>query len=505
MWALAWLDKKTGELLLSRDRFGVKPLYFCKDDDELYFASEIKTILKGKAEKVSINYSAAGRYLRQTLLDAQGETFFEGIRRLLPGHLLRINLKDGWRNDLSIECFWKIPEEETLNGSNGSRKKLIEEIRETFVDAVRLRLRSDVPVGVLLSGGIDSSSIASAMNEILGKNGEWHILSAVSDNPNYDEQVYIDNVGEYLGKKIEKIPLHFQLDSIFKLLEEVCWVNDEPVGSLSNIAHYLIMQRAKELGITVLLSGQGADELLCGYRKYLGFYLQGLLKDGQYLKAGKVFERFVSRRTIVSQFAFREAKRYLPGFLKYGEVNALGPRLKEYAGDLNVGLGNKTLIQRQIADYEHFSIPALTHYEDRMSMSMSREIRFPFLDYRLVNLIMPLPPEYKLHDGWTKWAFRKAMEGHLPEEIVWRKDKQGFINPQEEWFKYQLKEKIEGIFNGSLLVEDAGLIDREKIKQKYGDYRRQSANRGTVSFADIFNVVALEFWMRRYEDWLSLS
>ncbi len=505
MWALAWLDKENGQLLLSRDRFGVKPLYYYVGKEELYFASEIKTLLQGKDGKVSINYSAAGRYLRQTLLDAQTDTFFSGVQRLMPGHMIRFRLNDGSKNECAEICYWSMPETPVFNGSNGDKSELIEQIRDTFADAVRLRLRSDVPVGVLLSGGIDSSSIASWMNQILGKDSEWHILSAVSDNPDYDEQKYIDIVGRYLDKKIEKIPLHFNLDSIFGLLEEISWVNDEPVGSLSNIAHYLIMKRAKELGITVLLSGQGADELLCGYRKYLGFYIQGLIKEGRYFKAGDVLEKFYRRKTIISQFAFREAKRYLPAFLKIKEINALGPRLQQYDDDLNVGLGKNTLIQRQIEDYRKYSIPALTHYEDRMSMSMSREIRFPFLDYRLVNMILPLAPEYKINDGWTKWIFRKSMEDHLPPEIVWRKDKQGFINPEEEWFKYELQEKIEKIFNGDLLVENYGLINREKIKEKYKRFCKQEANRGTVSFADIFNVVSLEFWMRKYENWLSLS
>jgi asparagine synthase (glutamine-hydrolysing) len=499
MWALAWLDLETGHLVLSRDRFGIKPLYFYKSDSRFFFASEIKAILAGSGERFRINTVAAGRYLHQSLLDSQEQTFFAGIDALPAGHNICLDLTLAAISEPTVWPYWQAPKQET---SVHDINQLIETVRETFIDAVRLRLRSDVPVGVLLSGGIDSSSIAAAMQLILGKDADLRILSAVSDDARYDEQPFIDRMGAHLGCQIHKVPLRFTPDEAFRLLDTVIYANDEPVIGFSSVAHYLLMQQAKQLGVTVILSGQGADELLCGYKKYLGFYLQFLARQGKWIDTFTVLSSFARQGTVLPQFRVHEAKRYMPKALRPREIDIRGPALRQSDFSLDMGLGGMTVSHRQHLDIYRFSVPALVHYEDRMSMAFAREIRLPFLDYRLVSLLLPISPSWKLRDGWTKWIFRKAMQDFLPESIVWRKDKQGFINPQSEWLKNELRGQIETLLSGDMLIAEYGMVDQRALRQLYSAYCQQSVTNGAIWYRDVFNPIALEIWAKQFESHL---
>jgi len=495
MWALAWLDLDSGRLLLSRDRFGIKPLYFYRNDEGFFFASEIKALLAVSGDRFFINVMAAGRYLQQSLQDAQDQTFFCGIEALPAGHTMCLDLHRFGELPPTVQPYWMPPEHElAVDNIN----QLIETLRETFVDAVRLRLRSDVPVGVLLSGGLDSSSIAAAMQAVLGKDANLRILSAVSDDPRYDEQPFIDRMATHLGCQVHKLPLRFEPRDAFQLLDTVTYFNDEPVMGFTCVAHYLLMQQAKQLGVTVILSGQGADELLCGYRKYLGFYIQSLIRSGKWIDAARILADFTRQGTVLSQFHLQEAKRYMPSVLRPKQIDIRGSLLMQKDAFLDPGLGNGTVMERQRRDLYQFSVPALVHYEDRMSMAFAREIRLPFLDYRLVNLLLPISPAYTLRHGWTKWVFRKAMEDYLPREITWRKDKQSFIIPQSEWLKNELRSQVEALLNDDMLIASSGLINQQALRQLYAQYCKQPAGKGTIWYRDILNPITLEIWARRF-------
>ena len=497
MWALAWLDLRGRRLILCRDRFGIKPLYYYRNGTGLFFASEVKAILSGSGDRFAVNPVVVGRYLEQSLLDAQPETFLAGVRALPAGHLAALDLSDERGPELRPKAYWSIPEASPLDP--GDEEGSIEFVRETFLDAVRIRLRSDVAVGVLLSGGVDSSSIAAAMGQALGNGGELHALSATSDRPEYDEAPFIRRAAEHLGCPVSWVRLERSPDEWFDLLGQVIYANDEPVGSFSTVAHYLLMQEARRLGITVLLSGQGADELLCGYRKFLGFYVRELVGSGRLGPAARLVVGFWKNGTVLSQFELSEAKRYMPAFMRPPEIDIRGPLLKDQDFRPEVGLNGKHLRERQREDLYRFSVPALVHYEDRSSMAFAREIRLPFLDYRLVSALLPAAPELKLREGWTKWIFRKAMEPLLPPEIAWRKDKQGFINPQSEWLKHELRPKVEALLAGEMLSARCGLIDQAGLRRRYAAYCRQAPGRGAISFKDIFNPIVLELWTRRFE------
>jgi asparagine synthase (glutamine-hydrolysing) len=501
MWAIVWIDLRKRVLLLSRDRFGIKPLYFYWRDGTLLFASEIKAILAGSAARFRVNAQAVGRFLQQSLLDAQPETFFSGIEALPAGHNLKLRLDGTRRPEPVLTRYWIL---ESANRFQ-SLEQGIEAVRATFLDAVRLRLRSDVPVGILLSGGVDSSSIAAAMSQALGRGADLHAISAVSGRPEYDERPFIEAASRHLACPVHYVHLKYNPQEWFDLLDAVVYANDEPVGSLSPVAHYLLMEEARRLGITVILSGQGGDETLCGYFKFLAFYLQELSKGGHWLSALKLLSGFLRNRTVFSQFKISEAKRYFARFAKPAEIDISGPRLRNHDFIVEVGLDGGSSTDRQRTDLNRLSVPALVHYEDRTSMAWSREIRLPFLDYRLVQLLLSLGPEWKLRDGWTKWVFRKAMEDSLPGSVVWRKDKQGFTVPQTEWLKHELRGQIETLIGSETLSARAGLIDRQALQRRYRAYCKQPPNRGSISFKDIFNPVALEVWLRRFEGSLCLN
>jgi len=495
MWAFAWLDLESRKLHLSRDRFGVKPLYYADVDGQLLFASEIKTIHKLANRIFSLNLATISAYIQQSLLGASEDTFFQGIHKVPPRHTLSLDLTSS-SLDMKQHPYWQFPQLQMKEAE--SEKQLIDQARELFTDAVRLRLRSDVPVGLLLSGGLDSSSIAAVMNTFTKDEDNLHILSAVSNDARFDESPHIDRMSRHLQRPVHKVLLHFEAKQAFDYLHSVTFYHDEPIGSFSTVAHYLLMQQARELGITVILSGQGADELLCGYRKYLGFYLQSLLYLGKYREAQQVLVDFWRQGTILRQFSYSEAKRYLPSFFKEKEADIRGEALRS-CQPFQLGLGKGMTVQeRQLLDITRFSVPALTHYEDRMSMAWSREVRLPFLDYRLIEKILPLAPRYKLYNGWSKYLLRKAMEPLLPPEIAWRKDKQGFVNPESEWLKHELRDEVLRYFSPDSLIFAHGLIHRENLLAKYERYCRQPAGKGAIWFKDIFNPLALEIWLRQF-------
>jgi asparagine synthase (glutamine-hydrolysing) len=499
MWAIAWLNLETQTLVLSRDRFGVKPLYMWHDDarGRLSFASEIKALLTSSETKFRINTTVVSRYLNQFLLNAQEETFFTGITALPAGHYAVVDVSRGASLRPSIHAFWRVGE---LPPFQGSTEAFIDHLRELFHDAVSLRLRSDVPVGVLASGGLDSSSIAAAVHRSLGGNGHGNLnlIAAVSQDGEFSEEPYIDALSAHLGTPVQKVSLDLQPNTLFELLDTVIWQNDQPVSGFSTVAHYLLMKRARELGITVLLSGQGGDEVLGGYRKYVGFYLQDLARQFRWHSAVRMLAAFSLRRSILPQVSIREARRYVLGTRFKSRVHRT-----DGAAFINLGLGRGDLTARQVLDLTRLTVPSLVHYEDRMSMAFGREIRLPFLDFRVVDALMTRPPDLKLRDGWTKWIFRKAMEPELPSAIAWRRDKQGFLNPQRRWLKQDLAPRLRDLFKGRLLSAELGLIDQAGLQGLYDRYTRESVESGTIHDREIFGPLALETWLRRYEPYLA--
>jgi asparagine synthase (glutamine-hydrolysing) len=413
-------------------------------------------------------------FLAQGLTDHGDETFFKGIIRVPAKTNVSVDLNTLNRVD---RRYWNYPK--VIHSDEGEAE---EEFRRLLADSVRLRLRSDVKVGVLLSGGLDSSAIACLANQLSTDNIEMY--SIVSTDDKYSEERFIDalTVSGYL--RTRKIPFHpaDALDSLAAAL----YHNDEPFGSLSIIAQYKLFQVVRqETDATVLLSGQGGDELGLGYIKYFFFYLRALMVEGRYCSALGQIASSLCRQTLLKQFSIGSARRYIRRLDNFRTI--IRP---EY--HFIERMHCRDMRQIQMDDLDSYSVPALARYEDRNSMAHSLETRHPFLDHRLVEFAVNLPTEEKLRDGWTKYIVRKGFP-ELPACVRWRRDKKGFTTPEEQWIRGQFAPLISGYFHGSRLGE-IGMIAENRFLEYYESFRKG----GRISFNDISRVFIAEMWLRQH-------
>jgi len=476
MWAFALVDLPQRRVILSRDRFSIKPLYFTKQGRRFYFSSEIKQLLPLLSAK-RLNQRAMTAFLSQLLLDHTNETFFVDVNKVPPKTSLVISLATG---EISSRQYWDYEQESLVDFDRAADKFVA-----LLEDSVRIRLRSDVRVGCLLSGGIDSSAIAWLCHRLGADNVET--FSVISDDPQYSEEKFINIISSQAGVENHKLP--FRTPNLLATLDTVLNHSDEPVAGFSVVAQYRIFELVRQRhDVTVLLSGQGGDEVLLGYLKFFFLYVKSLIGEGDILKAAKELWYSLVRGTVIHQFRLAEAARYAPwlGFRPYG--GALSSRSDHELAPI---WRSENLRERQIEDIDHYSVPALTHYEDRNSMAHSLEVRHPFLDHRLVNFLVSLPVDYKIRAGWTKYILRKSLKD-LPAPIRWRRDKQGFTTAEAEWIRHDLRPLVQKMFAGSRL-QQLGILDERKFLAHYQKFVKGQ----TGFFLDICRALIAEVWVRK--------
>lgn len=489
MWAILFYDRLSHTLLVSRDRLGIKPLYVCKHDDNVYFASEIKAILKATNHKFRLNPNVAVPYLTRGLLDIGSETFFQGITAFQAGTYQLIDLKKVDMPDPTP--FWLHPfKSGTLETTKNSSS-----VKEVFLDSVKIQLRSDVPIAVLLSGGIDSSAITGAATKYLGM-GNVATLSVVSDEPDCDESRFISVMAKHVMINPILVSVSTNPLSMLEMIPEATWSNDQPLCGLSDVAHLLLMQQAKKLGFKVLLSGQGADEEFGGYNKFFYFYIQDLLKQGHYFLAIKIILASACRTNTLWEFRWSEALRYLNP-AKLEKMTFIRPEV-ESAGSVNAGLGN-SYQERECKDLLELSLPQLLHFEDRLSMSQSIEVRVPFLDHRLVELAATISPNDKFRGGWSKSIIRDAIAEIVPPSIRFRKDKKGFTIPEAKWMRNEFVRPYQNMLAKPMLAHTFGIIDQEKATSQYASFLK---GKGFLNARHFFRLYLFESFLRRFEDFI---
>jgi asparagine synthase (glutamine-hydrolysing) len=437
MFAFAIWDEQERRLFAARDRLGIKPFHYWTDSQgRLAFASEIKALL-AFVPTVRVNRRLAQAFLAWGLLDHEAaETMFEDIWRLPPGHSLT------WEPDrgLSLQRYWHLEVTNDLETPPVRRAALIAEFRARFEESMALHLRSDVPVGTCLSGGLDSSSIVCTASAELHRRGIWredwqHTFSACFDDPRLDERPYIAVVAEATGCQT-----HFVFprgEWLQRDLHALLWHQEEPVGGFSVYSQYCVARLAREQGLKVLLDGQGADEQLAGYRKFILVYIRQLLRARCYLRALHETFAFVTSPAILRTSSLVDGRRYL--FRSAPELAQLWPAdtLPERPATLGLGDG---LGRRIEADLLQFSLPSLLRYEDRNTMAFGIESRVPFVDHVLVEWLATLPADMRLRGGWTKYILRQALADVLPAKIRARKSKLGFATPDSAWLAGPLAE-----------------------------------------------------------------
>jgi len=488
MWAIIFLDRHAQSVSISRDRLGKKPLNYLANSQGVFFASEVQALASAPGYDFKINAVSAARFLVQSLQNVDEATWVEGVKAFPPGHTAQIDLDSDIPTLGALRPFWSPRFDEVY--PHRKEGEWVEELHATARDAVRIRLVADVPVGIALSGGVDSSIIANVANEFQNQSGQGiGLFSAVNPGSKDDESAFIDIMESSLGCDVDRFNLDFDRNrSIFDLLAFCNKHNDGPIPSFSNLLFYQLMEKAKSKGIKVVLTGQGADEAFCGYRKYPFFYVTHLFKEGRYFDGIKNVAQFLMNDTIFKDLSYAELKRYIGK----ANTNALGVNSKEAFQPLSLGPAD-SLTHRQWQDIANFSVPYLCHYEDRMSMAASCEVRAPFLDYRLIELGLAMPAELKLNGGWTKFALRKAFENTIPKKITWRKDKKGFVNPQDKWLKIDLKEDVLDIMgNADHPIYTEGLVDRKAYLKLFNDY---CGGDKKIWFREVFAPFSLAIWI----------
>jgi asparagine synthase (glutamine-hydrolysing) len=443
MFAFALWDEREQLLWIARDHFGIKPLYYHKNDRFFAFASEIKPLLARPDVRRRPNERVIRNYLRSARVDDTAETFFEGITRLLPAHQLLLRPM----GTVKPERYWTPKISRQLNGDASAREA--ETTRQLFLDAVSRQLVSDVPVGTCLSGGIDSSSVVFAIRRVHPKGsastGEWiKTFSAVFPGYPIDETKYARTVCD--AARAEQNPVEPTADELWRDLPDLVRCQEEPFSSTSIYAQYRVMKSARERGVTVLLDGQGGDELLCGYIPLYLHYLLMLRKLGSY---HRLLIEGVRSRDLTGPLVRPHVLAYFRRLLTYGRslVSRAKPAMSKTRTKARVSEDDLPGVLESLTSVH--GLPALLRYEDKNSMWHSIEARVPFLDRPFFEYVAALPLDRKLRDGWTKHIFRRAMSGVLPEEIRLRRSKIGFETPEKKWIEKELRGHLQEFFSSS--------------------------------------------------------
>jgi len=485
MFAFAIFDKVSKQLFAARDRFGVKPFYYYQSESSFYFASEIPSLLTVYDKTKKVNYDLISDYLLFNRTDQTNETFFKDIFKLQHGHCLTIIDKN-----VSISKWYDLPSRVTKQ--KGDKEKF----KALLTDAVSIRLRSDVPVGVCLSGGLDSSAITSIISKELNRPDVNTFSAIYSADNKVDESKFINLYKSELSNMHSIVPTP---EMLLENLEHFIQVHAEPIPTTSPFAQYCVMQLAQK-NVTVTLDGQGADEQLGGYHYFFGFYFKDLFK---HLKWVRLVKELISYfRIHKSTYAFKTFVFFLlPAGLKSkareNEMSCLHSDFvrKTESKIVNDLYASKSLHEALLNHFE-FKLEHLLKWNDRNSMAFSIESRTPFLDYRLVEYSLSIEPNQIIRNGVTKFILRESMKGILPEEIRNRQDKIGFATPQDEWFRTEKFKLFISEILESESFKERKIIDADKALVMFNRHIKGEIN---IS-KDIWKWIHLELWFRHFID-----
>lgn len=479
MWAFAIWDERRRELFCARDRLGVKPFYYTVAGGSFLFASEIKALLAHPAVGTRPNDRMLATFLAWGVADHTEETMYEGVFQLRPAHWFVVS-GEGVGEP---ERYWDLVVNAAPGGADDGAAA--RGLRDLLTDAVRLRLRSDVPVGTCLSGGIDSSTITALINDLLQEERPESVgdrqktFSVCFDDPRFDERGYIDEVVAAMGVANHRITP--DTEGLWEDIGRLLSMQDEPFASLSIYAQYCVMRLASN-EVKVVLDGQGADEQLGGYIAYQVPYVRGLLQQGRVLAA---LREVVGSAKHHRSFFWWAARQALVRSRRRGALRGDVPAVLRYAGSLD------EVLTREITAS---NLPLLLHWEDRNSMAFSIEARVPFLDHRVVEFLAALPLDQKIRGGVTKHVLRRAIRGLVPESVRCRMEKMGFVTPEEVWMKEDLAPHILDLFSAPAFARRP-YWDGEAVLQNYQEFL---AGKNPYS-TEFWRIACAEVWLRQFD------
>lgn len=487
MWAFVIYDRVQKKIFGSRDRYGIKPFYYYYSKNRFVFASELPAILTALDKKIDANELAIYDYLTYNRTDHTEETFFENVFKIQHGSCFTII-----DSKLNIDRWY------SLKTNVSEPFTSTEEYHDLFNDSIGLRLRSDVPVGVCLSGGLDSSSITAVMAKEFNM-ANLHTFSAVyGKGEKGDESVYIHEFANMIQN------LHFVYPNgttLFNDVDDFIFAHGEPVPTTSPYAQFKVMELASKY-VVVTLDGQGADEQLGGYHNFFGYYLKGLLAQGELLTIMKeLYYCFILHPN--SEAAMSFLYYLLPPDMK--EKIRLKSRgfinpdfIKKYNKEFRIPTTLESSKNLNEAFINHFEskLEHLLKWEDRNSMHFSLEARVPFLDHRLVEKTISLNPEKILRNGRTKMILREAMSGIVPESILSRKDKIGFGTPEGNWFR---NDPMKNIFIELFDSKKSRIREYISVDIMRKKYQMHLAGKTDIS-SELWKCLHLERWLNRFVD-----
>jgi asparagine synthase (glutamine-hydrolysing) len=504
MWAFLIYDIRRRKIFGSRDRFGKKPLYYYRGRDAVFFGSEIKSILASGAYIGGPNWGKISELLLGKFGDLkEGEhSFYAKIDQLSPGYAFELDLEGRFNR----WCFWSlanVQQSTTMSQTDDPPRSFY----ETFESACFLRLRSDVPIGILLSGGIDSTSILCCIANMRDRDLAPNSFSVFSyQAKEYDESNYINDSVRQTG--VTLIPYRPEPERMWDSLEEMLWYQDEPVNSMSAVITFELYRIASQRGVKVVLHGGGPDEFLAGYPNFFLNYWCTLLKAGRTREAWREIVAYCAVRGGHPWSLFQNSLRHLTQselyrVRAYGEI-ARRKRCREFqknswfteelVGYLPnerqeyLGPSLDSALRRAMTQAP---LPTYLRVDDRNSMAHSVEARAPFLDYRLVALAFQQPARWKMRGPLTKYLLREAMRNRIPESIRTRVEKWGFPVPAKDWFASDFSEQVQDLLE-SQQVRERGIYKLDRIRKDYASHQK-----GLIDISDkLFNVIQLELWSK---------
>jgi len=436
MWAIALIDTQKDEIILCRDRYGIKPLYYHLDGrGEFAFASEAKALLHWRLPP-KIHHQRAREYLAECLIDHHEETLLEGIQQIRPGHWLRFNA-----SGTSQHSYWNLHS----SSENVSEIDAIDQLDELLTSAIELRLRSDVPIGSLLSGGLDSTTIVCLVRKILDDRraeNDFEFFSAVFNEEAYSERKYVEKTVQQT-----KMPVHWVYpdpEQLADTLPKLLYHQDFPIRSLAVYSQWCLMQEVQQSNIVVLLNGQGSDEIFAGYGSHNAAHAAEQTGRARLFAAWKTYRTLVRTRDVSNkQAVMMIAYELLKQIQKPNQPKRRSPLLNEPMVSERVWPRQRGALTDRLAhDLLCSAMPEYLRYEDRNSMAFTLESRLPFLDYRLVEWAFTLPSHLKIQGESSKHILREFARDLIPPEVSNRTDKMGFVSPQEVWQKTVLRDEI---------------------------------------------------------------
>lgn len=446
MFAFVVLDKLQQTITCVRDPFGIKPFFYALLGGAFYFASEMPAMLDLLPSKPHPDVQREYDYLVHGDYDSSDYTFVEGVRQLMPAHAITVDVASC---SVRSMCRWWEPSVEQT--STLSFVDAAEAVREQFLLNIKRQLRSDVPLGAALSGGIDSSAVVCAMRH-LEPDLPVHTFSFVASDSSISEERWVDVINQHVGAIPHKV--RATADDLANDIDEMILAQGEPFGSTSIYAQYRVFKLAQKCGVTVTLDGQGADELLAGYVGYPGYRLLSYFSQGRVIGAtqfARAWHRWPGRtyksmaldvaRATFPDAAYRWARGIggrsaAPEWINTNRLYESGVRMSEWRPDEAPSLRGRHVVSRLRSSLQHRGLPRLLRHGDRNSMHFSIESRVPFLSRSLCELLYSLPEEFLISPrGETKSVFRAAMRSIVPDAILDRKDKVGFATPENAWLR----------------------------------------------------------------------